>query len=88
LVHEMCSAFSLTREQETALRFVARHVFSDSAPPLNVGFPRVGGRGYSRTIDAIVAFFAGRKNTYTFTLVGPTGSTAAMFYTYHSVISM
>ncbi|KAJ7122501.1 hypothetical protein C8R43DRAFT_826281, partial [Mycena crocata] len=86
-VQQICSAFCLSQEQETALRSVARYAFNKATLPLSVS-SNVGGYGNTRTIKAITAFFTGSKEAYTFTLVGPSGSTAAMFSSYHSVLSV
>ncbi|KAJ7091658.1 hypothetical protein C8R44DRAFT_647388, partial [Mycena epipterygia] len=62
-----------------AFRIVAEHASSPQPSPLKFYLGGMGGSGKSAVFNAIIAFFVARKEEYRLIVLGPTGSTAALF---------
>lgn len=90
IIDQTSSQYLLNEEQDGAFRLIANHASSPQAEPLCMYIAGMGGSGKSRILEAVIDFFAQRHEEYSYIIVAPTGSTAALLKgsTYHSVFSI
>ena len=80
----------MNKEQERAFRIVANHAVSPQSEQLKMYLGGMGGTGKSQVIKALKQFFEQRQESYRFTILGPTGTSAALLggSTYHSFLGI
>ncbi|TFY65658.1 hypothetical protein EVG20_g5440 [Dentipellis fragilis] len=88
LIDSFVKDFTLNEEQERAFRIIANHSVSRVKDQLQMYIGGMGGTGKSQVIKALTAFFEARGKKFTFLIMAPTGTAAALISgsTYHSVL--
>ncbi|TFY70644.1 hypothetical protein EVG20_g2362 [Dentipellis fragilis] len=88
LIDSFVKQFTLNEEQERAFRIIANHSVSKIKDQLHMYIGGMGGTGKSQVIKALTAFFEARGKKFTFLIMAPTGTAAALIggSTYHSIL--
>jgi hypothetical protein len=84
-IDSVVKSFSLNAEQERAFCIVANHSCCPSSDQLKMNIGGMGGTGKSQVLKALMSFFEQKKESHRFTVIAPTGSSAALLggSTYH-----